>query len=378
MGCGGSKENVSPDRPVQGGGPAAGGVDVGGTEKTKTFRERRLSISQKQEENTRPRRLSIYGSPTDETAQPSEVVSPCYTCGCKTMGGFEPVPGGSIAKINQDRGLAIYPFLGKENQGLFGVYDGHGRSGEVVSEFVLQNLAPALEEDRATMDVDPGRAMTQAYLRVDEDLAKHVDASVSGTTAVTCFIQDTHLWIANSGDSRAVVVRKVKGSNTMKAIDLTIDHKPDSPGEMKRILQMGGHVTPVSIRTSPTHARYLTHACALQRNAAGACRRRPVGARKRARAAQRCGGGEPSSRRVHACLRVAERSVCCEVACTHPPPPPALFRRLVPTARRRACGTTCAAWPWLDRLGITRRRRWVSSPSPRSQSTTSLRTTTPS
>ena len=34
--------------------------------------------------------------------------------------------------------------------------------------------------------MDRGNALSEAYIRVDTDLAKHVDATVSGTTAVTC------------------------------------------------------------------------------------------------------------------------------------------------------------------------------------------------
>ena len=182
-------------------------------------------------------RLSIYGTQLGEDAQPSSVQSPCPSCGCKTVGGVEPVPGGSVAKINQDRGLAIYPWNSDAKAGLFGVYDGHGRVGEKVSEFVIQNLPQQLLLRRETLDKDPGQALSEAYLKVDDELAAEpgVDATVSGTTAVTCLIKENHLWLANSGDSRAIVVRKKPGTSALEAVDLTIDHKPDSPAEMKRI-----------------------------------------------------------------------------------------------------------------------------------------------
>ena len=112
MGCAESKTELRthPNAGSEGGGGGGSSTDIAGEERTKTFRERRLSISQMQDQNTRPRRLSVYGSATDNPGQPTEVRSPCSTCGCLTLGGFEPVPGGSIAKINQDRGIAIYPF----------------------------------------------------------------------------------------------------------------------------------------------------------------------------------------------------------------------------------------------------------------------------
>ena len=276
MGCGCSKvegtvgPSSSPSRSC-GGGPANDmETAVQGSDKVRTFRERRLSMSQQQDTNARPRRLSIYGNAGNTNMQPSEVQSPCPTCGCRTMGGFEPVPGGSVAKINQDRGLAIYPWGGDPTAGLFGVYDGHGRIGQKVSEFVIQNLPAALRAQLGDAPLgakDPGYALSEAYIRVDTDLAKSVDATVSGTTAVTCLIKDQHMWIANSGDSRAILVRKMPGNpGVIKAIDLTIDHKPDSPHEMKRILQMGGHVTPAGANGSPSRVWHNLRGLAMARS----------------------------------------------------------------------------------------------------------------
>ncbi|KOO34445.1 protein phosphatase 2c containing protein [Chrysochromulina tobinii] len=93
------------------------------------------------------------------------------------MGGFEPVPGGSTAKINQDRGVAIYPFTDLENCGMFGVYDGHGRAGEKVSEFVLQHLPAVLAAQGEALWSDVGGTLKYAYVQVDSDLANEMDAS---------------------------------------------------------------------------------------------------------------------------------------------------------------------------------------------------------
>jgi len=270
MGCGGSKQDDSP----QGGGGASQAeidqtLEMTGSEKHRTFRERRLSMSQQQDPAARARRMSIYGNNGGEEIVPSVVTSPCITCSCKTMGGFEPVPGGSVAKINQDRGLALWPWKGEANAGVFGVYDGHGRVGEKVSEFVIQNLPGALLEylgEGPLGTTDPGTALSEAYIKVDESLAQSVDATVSGTTAVTAVIKDGHLWIANSGDSRAIVVRKTPKEGVLKAIDLTIDHKPDSPSEMKRILQMGGHVTPAGANGSPSRVWHNLRGLAMARS----------------------------------------------------------------------------------------------------------------
>ena len=58
----------------------------------------------------------------------------------------------------------------------------------------------------------------------------------SGSTAVCCLISPTHFYIANCGDSRAVLCR-----NGVPAV-YTQDHKPSVPAEKKRIQEAGGSV----------------------------------------------------------------------------------------------------------------------------------------
>jgi len=244
--------------------PAADGAAEASTEK-KNFRERRLSISQKEDQNKRGRRLSVYGGNADDEAQPSIVTPPMPTCGCKTVAGLEPVPGGTTAKINQDRGLAIWPFRNKQDDCVFGVYDGHGRIGQDVSEYVIQTL-PGVIKDMMEKSTDIGKILEEAYVDVDTTLADHVDAQVSGTTAVTCFMRKDYMWLANAGDSRAIIVRKNKGKAGFKSVDLTEDQKPDTPAEMKRILAMGGHVTPAGANGSPARVWHNLRGLAMGRS----------------------------------------------------------------------------------------------------------------
>lgn len=242
--------------------PPAGETEA---DKKSTFRQRRLSVAQDSNPDTRNRRLSVYGGMSEDDKVPSVVTSPITTCGCKTVGGLEPVPGGTSAKINQDRGLALWPYRGVEDDGLWGVYDGHGRIGQEVSEYVLQNL-PGVVADKMENSDDIGQILKEAYVNVDTTLADNIDASVSGTTAVTCFMRKNHLWLANSGDSRAIIVRKKKGQAGFKSIDLTEDQKPDTPAEMRRILQMGGHVTPAGANGSPSRVWHNLRGLAMARS----------------------------------------------------------------------------------------------------------------
>jgi protein phosphatase 2C family protein 2/3 len=60
----------------------------------------------------------------------------------------------------------------------------------------------------------------------------------SGSCAVITFIVDDICYIANVGDSRAVLSK----SGGKDIIELTNDHKPNDPSEKKRIIENGGKV----------------------------------------------------------------------------------------------------------------------------------------
>jgi serine/threonine protein phosphatase PrpC len=64
-----------------------------------------------------------------------------------------------------------------------------------------------------------------------EDIADQV-----GCTAVVAIITKTQIIVANAGDSRAVLCSKGK------AIEMSIDHKPDNESEKRRIEKAGGFV----------------------------------------------------------------------------------------------------------------------------------------
>jgi serine/threonine protein phosphatase PrpC len=56
-------------------------------------------------------------------------------------------------------------------------------------------------------------------------------------------MRDNTLFVANAGDSRAVMAC-ADGAGNFKAKDLTRDHKPDDPEEQDRIEKWGGFVCP--------------------------------------------------------------------------------------------------------------------------------------
>lgn len=68
---------------------------------------------------------------------------------------------------------------------------------------------------------------------------KEIDSSFSGSTAVTSLIIGNHVTCANVGDSRLILGRVKEGAKTVEpasveAVEVSIDHKPESPLEKAR------------------------------------------------------------------------------------------------------------------------------------------------
>ena len=66
----------------------------------------------------------------------------------------------------------------------------------------------------------------------------------SGTTCVAIYVRNNQLFVANCGDSRAIMAYTDRASGFLRAKELTRDHKPDDPDEQDRIQKWGGYVCP--------------------------------------------------------------------------------------------------------------------------------------
>lgn len=84
---------------------------------------------------------------------------------------------------------------------------------------------------------DPNRSISKAYERTDQAILTHnPELGRGGSTAVTAIlINGQSLWVANVGDSRAVLSRRGK------AIQMSIDHEPNT--ERGSIENKGGFVS---------------------------------------------------------------------------------------------------------------------------------------
>jgi len=102
----------------------------------------------------------------------------------------------------------------------FGVFDGHG--GKQVADLCASKLIGNISK----YGIRAGFAKTQAEIEANKSL------DMIGSTANVGIFENGKLYIANCGDSRAVLCR---GGKT---IPLSFDHKPDRPDELARISKL--------------------------------------------------------------------------------------------------------------------------------------------
>jgi len=122
----------------------------------------------------------------------------------------------------------------KQNLSIFGVLDGHG--GIECSRYVGDEM-PAKIISFMKNGNKPEEALHNSFLDIDKDFLKGY--SNAGSTA-NCLLFDFKLniaYVANTGDTRAVLCR------SGKAIDLTMDRKATDPEEIARIIKEGGFVS---------------------------------------------------------------------------------------------------------------------------------------
>ncbi|PSS33917.1 Protein like [Actinidia chinensis var. chinensis] len=146
-------------------------------------------------------------------------------------------------KENQDSFCIKKQFQGNPNIHFFGVFDGHGQFGTQCSNFVKDRLVEILSND-LTLLGNPVKAYNSAFLATNEELHNsEIDDTMSGTTAITVLVMGDTLYVANVGDSRAVIA--VKDGNQIVAEDLSHDQTPFRKDECERVKLCGARVLSV-------------------------------------------------------------------------------------------------------------------------------------
>ncbi|KAK4369267.1 hypothetical protein RND71_013059 [Anisodus tanguticus] len=177
--------------------------------------------------------------------------------------------------INQDAMVVWEDFMA-EDITFCGVFDGHGPHGHLVARKVRDALPLKLVSFLQSFDskrngssgsccngnpnldvVEPDKdggmedkvdylwreAFLKSYKAMDKELRSHpnLDCFCSGSTAITLVKQGSNLFMGYIGDSRAIMASK-DCNDSMVAVQLTVDLKPDLPKEAERIKRCKGRV----------------------------------------------------------------------------------------------------------------------------------------
>jgi serine/threonine protein phosphatase PrpC len=130
----------------------------------------------------------------------------------------------------------------------FAVFDGHG--GPEVSSYLKTHMKEAVKELLNKHTAEHGSqiciptVLHEAFDKIVDDIP-YIIAVQTGSTAVVVLIKDNDIWVANCGDSRAII------NEGEKAVPLTSDHKPNRTDEYFRITRSGGQVTQSSVQDVP-------------------------------------------------------------------------------------------------------------------------------
>ena len=156
---------------------------------------------------------------------------------------------GLFKDYNEDR-VSICPLVKKPASSkmktwpkisYFAIFDGHG--GEECSEFLKNNFLNCLVEN-TNFPFDIKLCLIETVKKIEEEFfqAKCTDSledsDKSGSCALITILYDNKIYIANIGDSRAIM--SVNGGTKVR--QLTIDHKPDNLIEFERAIKNGSKV----------------------------------------------------------------------------------------------------------------------------------------
>jgi len=121
---------------------------------------------------------------------------------------------------------------------LAAVFDGHGgcRAATYLKGCFLETLRKEMRSSEREAKI--GDIIRRTFLRIDHKLCGSHQYGRCGSCAIVCLVHHPtrEAWIANAGDSRAILCRDGK------ALRLSTTHKPTNPSERQRIKRAGGFV----------------------------------------------------------------------------------------------------------------------------------------
>ena len=180
---------------------------------------------------------------------------------------------GKDKENNQDASIILNNVLEIENYCIYGIMDGHGSNGHLVSNFVKDKIEKyftdkkiykikKLQKETSSIEISDTEKIYEKlkynnfeiirnfYSLVNDELYDtKFDVHFSGTTCVIVFKIGQKIICSNVGDSRAILVNTKNELNNNDLsnfnydfIALSHDHKPNIKEERERIEKAGGEV----------------------------------------------------------------------------------------------------------------------------------------
>jgi serine/threonine protein phosphatase PrpC len=160
---------------------------------------------------------------------------------------------GLVRNYNEDRVSIILNIVKPPNRAhetwpkccFFGVYDGHG--GATCADFLRDSLHQYIIKD-ASFPSNPREALKNGFEAAEQQFLEYAQNmnDHSGSCALVLLIVGDMCYVANVGDSRAIM----SGDGGKKVFPLSRDHKPLDELEHKRIIENGGKIYQSQIPTT--------------------------------------------------------------------------------------------------------------------------------
>ena len=178
-------------------------------------------------------------------------------------------------KVNQDSFIIIENVFDLDEYSIYGVFDGHGTNGHLVSQYVQKKVSEyfcniylytntkkgnshqstiTYEQIINKLKMNNHSLIKRFYKQLQNDLEyEKFDINFSGSTCTLIIKVFNKLFISNVGDSRAVIITENRFKIDPKSLidpclryevdQLTVDHKPETQKERQRIEKAGGVIS---------------------------------------------------------------------------------------------------------------------------------------
>jgi protein phosphatase PTC2/3 len=120
----------------------------------------------------------------------------------------------------------------RENTTYFGLFDGHG--GSLVASYLRDNLLRNILNEQNLIN---NETITRGFLDTNNAILQNRRIRQCGSCAISTFIFDDKIVVANAGTSRAIIVR-----DDGVVVPLSNPHNANVESERNRVISAGGNV----------------------------------------------------------------------------------------------------------------------------------------